>query len=70
MDKQKLTDEERLTLASKLDADLDEFINSLEQRRPTEKVPIDQWEKVSWFNTHFSVDLESGRLNMLFRCTL
>lgn len=49
MDKQKLTEQERLDLAAKLDNDLEEFISSLEKRRPSEKVPIDQWEKVRKF---------------------
>jgi hypothetical protein len=45
--KQSLTEQERLELAAKLDDDLEVFINSLEKRRPSEKIPIDQWEKVS-----------------------
>lgn len=49
MDKQKISEEERLALAAKLDNDLEEFISGLEKRRPSEKVPIDQWEKVSKF---------------------
>jgi hypothetical protein len=45
--KQNLTEQERLELAAKLDNDLETFISSLEKRRPSEKIPIDQWEKVS-----------------------
>lgn len=41
-----LTDEERLALAAKLDADLDVFIDSLEKKRYTEGWPADRWEQV------------------------
>lgn len=44
--KQKISDEERLELASKLDKDLDEFIDSLEKKRYTEGWPEDRWEEV------------------------
>jgi hypothetical protein len=50
------TDEERIALAAKLDADLDIFINSLEKKRYTEGWAPDKWEEVriikyceSWF---------------------
>lgn len=41
-----ITDEERLALAAKLDADLDVFIDSLEKKRYTEGWPADRWEQV------------------------
>lgn len=44
--KPKISDEERLELAAKLDKDLDQFINSLEKRRYTEGWPEDRWEEV------------------------
>ncbi|KXJ68246.1 hypothetical protein RP20_CCG004791 [Aedes albopictus] len=43
--KPKISDEERLELAAKLDKDLDQFINSLEKRRYTEGWPEDRWEE-------------------------
>ncbi|XP_076760781.1 DNA polymerase interacting tpr containing protein of 47kD [Xylocopa sonorina] len=39
------TDEERLKLASKLDAELDEYINNLEKKSYTEGWPEDRWEQ-------------------------
>ena len=45
--KQKLTDEERLKLAEKLDADLDVLINSFEKKRYTDGWPEDRWREVS-----------------------
>jgi hypothetical protein len=44
-----LTDEERLALAAKLDADLDAFINSLEKTRYKDGWDLsnNEWEKVS-----------------------
>ncbi|CAL7935579.1 unnamed protein product [Xylocopa violacea] len=39
------TDEERLELASKLDAELDEYINNLEKKSYTEGWPEDRWEQ-------------------------
>ncbi|XP_076248791.1 DNA polymerase interacting tpr containing protein of 47kD [Calliopsis andreniformis] len=39
------SEEERLALAAKLDAELDEFINNLEKKSYTEGWPEDQWEK-------------------------
>lgn len=44
--KSKITDEERLQLAEKLDKDLDDFINSLEKKRYTEGWPEDRWQEV------------------------
>lgn len=41
-----ITQEERLALAAKLDADLDAFINSLEKKRYTDGWTPDNWEKV------------------------
>lgn len=41
------TDEERLALAAKLDADLEQFIGGLEKKRYTEGWPEDRWEEVS-----------------------
>lgn len=43
---QKMSDEERLALANKLDKELDEFIDSLEHRRYEEGWPEDRWEEV------------------------
>lgn len=43
-----LTEEERLALAAKLDADLDVFINSLEKKRYTEGWDPATFEKVSF----------------------
>lgn len=48
--KQKMTDEERLALAAKLDKELDDFIDGLEKRRYTEGWPEDRWEEVSTAN--------------------
>lgn len=45
--KTQMTDEERLQLASKLDDDLETFIDSLEKKRYTEGWPEDRWEEVS-----------------------
>lgn len=45
--KQKITDEERLQLAAKLDKDLDEFIDSLEKgKRYADAWPEDKWREV------------------------
>lgn len=41
-----MTDEERLALAAKLDADLDAFIDSLKKKRYSEGWPADRWEEV------------------------
>lgn len=53
--KQKMTDEERLALASKLDKELDDFIDGLEKRGYTEGWPEDRWEEVSHSFTHKQV---------------
>lgn len=39
------TDAERLELAAKLDAELDEYINSLEKKQYTEGWPEDRWQE-------------------------
>lgn len=39
------SDKERLELASKLDAELDEYINNLEKRSYTEGWPEHRWEE-------------------------
>ncbi|XP_012059114.1 PREDICTED: tetratricopeptide repeat protein 4 [Atta cephalotes] len=39
------TDEERLELAAKLDAELDEYINNLEKKSYTEGWPEDRWQE-------------------------
>lgn len=44
--KEKITDEERLKLAEKLDKDLDDFINSLEKKRYEDGWPEDKWRDV------------------------
>lgn len=41
-----ITEEERQALATKLDDDLDTFINSLEKRRPEDRMTLDRWEEV------------------------
>lgn len=41
----KWSEEERLALASKLDAELDEYINNLERKSYTEGWPEDRWEE-------------------------
>uniref|UniRef100_A0A336MPM7 CSON002216 protein n=1 Tax=Culicoides sonorensis TaxID=179676 RepID=A0A336MPM7_CULSO len=43
--KAKITDEERLELAAKLDRELDEFIESLEKKRYTDGWPEDRWQE-------------------------
>lgn len=43
----KMTDEERIALAEKMDKELDEFIDSLEKRGYTEGWPEDRWEEVN-----------------------
>lgn len=48
----KMTDEERLELADKLDKDLDKFIDGLEKRGYTDGWPEDRWEEVSLFNRY------------------
>lgn len=45
--KPKMSHEERMALAAKLDADLDGFINSLEKRRTTEEFDSAKLERVS-----------------------
>lgn len=45
--KSKMTDEERLALAAKLDRELDDFINGLEKKRYEDGWPEDRWEEVS-----------------------
>lgn len=56
-----MTDEERLALAAKLDADLDTFIDSLEKKRYTDGWTPETWEKVGhilfmpdWFSSSFA----------------
>lgn len=39
------TEKERLELAAKLDAELDEYINSLEKKSYTEGWPEDKWQE-------------------------
>lgn len=46
-EKKVYTEEERLALAAKLDADLDAFIDGLEKKRYTEGWPADRWEQVT-----------------------
>ncbi len=48
--KSKMSDEERLALAEKLDKDLDEFIDGLEKKRYTEGWPEDRWEEVGRYS--------------------
>lgn len=44
--KQPMTDEDRLKLAQKLDADLEDFINNLPKKRYEDGWPEDRWEEV------------------------
>lgn len=44
--KRKMTDEERLAIAEKLDKDLDAFIEGLQKKRYEEGWPEDRWEEV------------------------
>lgn len=44
--KKQMTEEERLALATKLDGELDDFIDGLERRGYTEGWPEDRWEEV------------------------
>lgn len=59
--KGKMTDEERIELCTRLDQELEDFIDGLEKKRYTEGWPEDRWEEVSdglvgwlvssqWFN--------------------
>lgn len=41
-----MTDEERLELAARLDADLENFIDGLEKKRYEDGWPEDRWEEV------------------------
>lgn len=41
-----MTDEERLELAARLDADLEGFIDGLEKKRYEDGWPEDRWEEV------------------------
>lgn len=41
------TEQERLELAAKLDAELDDFINGLEKKRYEEGWPEDRWQEVN-----------------------
>lgn len=50
-EKKVLSDEERLVLATKLDKELDEFINGLPKREKQEPIPYDRWEEVSLFRS-------------------
>lgn len=50
----KMTDEERAALADKLDAQLDDFIDSLEKRGYTEGWPEDRWEEVNFNHIQFN----------------
>jgi hypothetical protein len=45
-----MSDEERRTLAEKLDQDLDEFIGGLEKRSCTDEWPEDRWQEVRFHN--------------------
>ena len=45
--KSKMTDEERLALAAKLDNDLDGFINSLEKKPYTDGWSEENWQEVT-----------------------
>lgn len=44
--KSKMTDEERLALCTKMDQELEDFIDGLEKKRYTEGWPEDRWEEV------------------------
>lgn len=59
VDNKNMTEEERLALAAKLDADLDAFIGSLEKKRYTEGWPEDRWEEVRSESSNFNTFLIS-----------
>lgn len=70
--KKPMTDEERLSLAGKLDDELDNFINGFEKKRFNEGWPEDRWEEVinkisSNFNNN-SIKIVAFRkwINILF----
>lgn len=44
--KKGITDEERAELCSRLDQELEDFIDGLEKKRYTEGWPEDRWEEV------------------------
>lgn len=44
--KKQMTDEERLELCTKLDKELDEFIESLPRKKYEDGWPEDRWEEV------------------------
>lgn len=52
-----MTEVERLELAKKLDADLDEFINNLPRRKYEDGWPEDSWEEVYYFILNISLIL-------------
>lgn len=41
-----ISDEERLALCQKLDKELDEFIDKLPKRNPTDGLAEDKWQEV------------------------
>lgn len=47
--KEKMTDEERLALAEKLDRELDGFIAGLEKKRYADGWPEDRWQEVKLY---------------------
>lgn len=51
-DKKEWTEQDRLELAAKLDAELDEFIDGLEKKRYEEGWPEDRWQEVRFNNYH------------------
>lgn len=48
-----MTDAERLELAAKLDKELDDFIDGLEQKPYTEGWPEDRWREVTALPTTY-----------------
>ena len=58
-----MTDEERIALAAKLDADLDNFIDSLEKKRYSEGWPADRWEQVRTFNVLNHMEFHYSMIN-------
>lgn len=57
--KKQWTEQERLELAAKLDADLDAFIDGLEKKRYEEGWPEDRWQEVG-----FERNLKNFSLNV------
>lgn len=63
--KKEWTEQERLELAAKLDAELDVFINSLEKKRYEEGWPEDRWQEVT--KKKKTCKLKDNKLSIIFK---